>query len=74
MADYTIFTDAAADIPLEWYCRYDIQGVSMDYMLSEETNTIFPAKRTQRKTATAFMTLCARVKKHPLPRRLHTNT
>lgn len=44
MADYTIFTDAAADIPLEWFCRYDIQGVSMDYTLSEKTNMIFPGE------------------------------
>lgn len=44
MADYTVFTDAAADISPEWYCKYDIQGVSMDYMLSEETNTIFPGE------------------------------
>lgn len=44
MADYTIFTDAAADIPLEWYRRYEIQGVSMDYTLSEETNMIFPGE------------------------------
>lgn len=54
MADYTIFTDAAADIPLEWYCRYDIQGVSMDYMLSEETNTIFPGKADAEENSDCF--------------------
>lgn len=42
MADYTIFTDAAADLPLEWYDRYKIQGVSMEYTLSDVTKTLLP--------------------------------
>lgn len=54
MADYTIFTDAAADIPLEWYRRYEIQGVSMDYTLSEETNTVFPGEADAEETSNRF--------------------
>lgn len=42
MTDYTIFTDAAADLPLEWYSRYKIQGVPMEYTLSGQTHTILP--------------------------------
>lgn len=44
MADYTIFTDAAADLPLEWYDRYKIQGVSMEYTLSDVTKTLLPGE------------------------------
>lgn len=44
MADYTIFTDAAADIPLEWYRRYEIQGVPMEYTLSNRSYTILPGE------------------------------
>lgn len=44
MADYTIFTDAAADIPLDWYNRYKIQGVQMEYTLSDQINVILPGE------------------------------
>lgn len=44
MADYAIFTDAAADLPAEWYRRYGIRDVPMDYTLSGETNTFFPER------------------------------
>lgn len=44
MANYTIFTDAAADLPLDWYCRYKIQGVPMEYTLSGQTHTILPGE------------------------------
>lgn len=41
---YTIFTDAAADLPLEWYDRYEIRGVPMEYLLSDQVNTILPGE------------------------------
>lgn len=44
MADYTIFTDAAADIPLKWYDQYGIQGVPMEYTLSDKTYAILPGE------------------------------
>lgn len=44
MADYTIFTDAAADLPFEWYDRYGIRGVPMEYTLSDQINTILPGE------------------------------
>lgn len=44
MVNYTFFTDAAADLPLDWYCRYKIQGVPMEYTLSGQTHTILPGE------------------------------
>lgn len=54
MADYTIFTDAAADLPLEWYCRYKIQGVPMEYTLSGQTHTILPGEMEKDKICDSF--------------------
>lgn len=54
MADYTIFTDAAADLPLEWYDRYGIQGVSMEYTLSDKTYAILPGEAEKEQICDSF--------------------
>lgn len=54
MENYTIFTDAAADIPLEWYSRYKIQSVPMEYTLSGQTHTILPGEMEKDKICDSF--------------------
>lgn len=54
MATYTIFTDAAADLPLDWYNRYEIQGVPMEYTLSDVTSTLLPGEEQKDKISDCF--------------------
>lgn len=54
MADYMIFTDAAADLPREWYDRYGIQGIPMDYTLSDQTSTILPGEAEKEEICSGF--------------------
>lgn len=54
MADYVIFTDAAADLPLEWYDRYKIRGVPMEYTLSDRTNLILPEEPEKEEICNRF--------------------
>lgn len=54
MTDYTIFTDAAADLPLEWDSRHKIQGVPMEYTLSGQTHTILPGEVEKDKICDGF--------------------
>ena len=38
---YLIFTDAAADLPVEDFQKYDIRTIPMDYMLNGESTTFY---------------------------------
>lgn len=54
MSNYEIFTDAAADLPPEWYQQYSIQGVSMDYTIEGKNCTIFPNELKRESVSEAF--------------------
>ena len=42
MASYVIFTDAAVDMPVEDFRKYDIRVIPMDFMLGEESISYTP--------------------------------
>ncbi len=54
MSTYSIFTDAAADLPLELYTQYEIQGVPMEYTLSDISNSILPGEEKKTDICTCF--------------------
>ena len=38
---YVIYTDAAADLPVEDFQKYDIRSIPMDYMLNGKSSTFY---------------------------------
>lgn len=63
MADYMIFTDAAADLPLDWYHRYEIQGVPMEYTVADRTSSILPGEAGKDQICDAFYDILRKGKK-----------
>ena len=54
MTDYVIFTDAAADLPVELCARYDIHGIPMTCLLNGEAMTFRPDDPRRQEVCAGF--------------------